>query len=231
MANTCDNCFNLNKDNNLVQYFIDIIEAKDPYTQGHSHHVRAITEVIYDCLPENFQSKINKTKLLLAALFHDVGKIKTPDNILNKDTKLSSEEWKIMKKHPKDGVDIIKNTIFCDIMDWVLYHHETMDGNGYYGKQGNEIPVESKIIGIADTFSALRTYRIYRPAKTIEETIKILNEIKGKQLDEEILEYFLSLDMELLKNLECNCRICRERRIALERKLKEENRSVYRARP
>jgi HD-GYP domain-containing protein (c-di-GMP phosphodiesterase class II) len=84
----------------------------------------------------------------------------------------------------------------------------------FYFELGNEIPYESRIIAIADTFSALRTYRIYRPAKSIEETIKILNEIKGKQLDEKILGCFLSLDIETLENLECNCRICRERREA-----------------
>jgi HD-GYP domain-containing protein (c-di-GMP phosphodiesterase class II) len=223
MANICDNCFNLNKDNNLVQYFVDVIEAKDPYTQGHSHHVRAVTEAIYNCLPNNHQNKIDKTKLLMAALLHDIGKIKTPDSILNKDTKLSDNEWEIMKRHPKDGEEIIENTIFCDIGDWILYHHEMMDGKGYYGLKGNEIPFESRIIAIADTFSALRTYRIYRPAKSIEETVKILNETKGNQLDEEILGYFLSLDIKALENLECNCRICKERRAALEKKLKEEN--------
>jgi HD-GYP domain-containing protein (c-di-GMP phosphodiesterase class II) len=56
----CDNCFNLNKDNNLIQYFIDVIEAKDPYTQGHSHHVKVITEAIYDCLLVHYQEKIDK---------------------------------------------------------------------------------------------------------------------------------------------------------------------------
>jgi HD-GYP domain-containing protein (c-di-GMP phosphodiesterase class II) len=216
MAGICDNCFNLNKDTNLIQYFIDVIEAKDPYTQGHSHHVRAVTEAIYNCLPNNHQNKIDKTKLLMAALLHDIGKIKTPDSILNKDTKLSDDEWEIMKRHPKDGEEIIKNTIFCDIGDWILYHHEMMDGKGYYGLKGNEIPFESRIIAIADTFSALRTYRIYRPAKPIKETVKILNEIKGNQLDKEILECFLSLDIKVLENLECNCRICRERRAVLE---------------
>jgi HD-GYP domain-containing protein (c-di-GMP phosphodiesterase class II) len=226
MNNICDNCFDLHKNNNLIQYFIDIIEAKDPYTQGHSHHVRAVTEAIYDCLPKSRQDKINKTKLLLAALFHDIGKIKIPDNILNKETKLSDEEWEIIKNHPKYGTDIIKNTIFCDIGDWILYHHEMIDGRGYYGVKGNEIPFESKIIATADTFSALRTYRIYRPAKSTEETIEILHEISGKQLDEEIVHFFLSLDIKILGNLECNCRICRERRAVFEKKAREGNRQA-----
>jgi HD-GYP domain-containing protein (c-di-GMP phosphodiesterase class II) len=73
------------------------------------------------------------------------------------------------------------------------------DGKGYYGIKGNDIPFESRIIAIADTFSALRTYRIYRPAKTIDETVKILNEIKGSQLDEEIVKYFLSLNIKTLE--------------------------------
>jgi HD-GYP domain-containing protein (c-di-GMP phosphodiesterase class II) len=68
MNSICDNCFNLSKEGNLIQYFIDVIEAKDPYTQGHSHHVRAITEVIYDCLPNTYQSKMDETKLFYAVL-------------------------------------------------------------------------------------------------------------------------------------------------------------------
>jgi HD-GYP domain-containing protein (c-di-GMP phosphodiesterase class II) len=140
MNSICDNCFNLSKEGNLIQYFIDVIEAKDPYTQGHSHHVRAITEAIYDCLPNNYQSKIDKTKLFLVVLLHDIGKIKMPDKILNKETKLSDYEWEIMKKHSKDGKEIIENTMFNDLGTWILYHHEMIDGSGYYGLKGNEIP-------------------------------------------------------------------------------------------
>ena len=217
MNKTCDNCRNLDKDDNLFQYFVNVIETKDPYTQGHSHHVRAITEAIYNCLPNNYQNKIDKTNLLLAALLHDIGKIKTPDHILNKETKLSEEEWEIMKRHPKDGIEILRGTLFFGLDDWILYHHEMINGKGYFGIKGNDIPFGSRIIAIADTFSALRTYRIYRPAKTIDETIKILNEIKGTQLDEDILNYFLKLDIKVLENLECNCRICKERRLALEK--------------
>jgi putative nucleotidyltransferase with HDIG domain len=200
-----------------MQYFMDVIDSKDPYTQGHSHHVRAVTEAMYDCLPEKHQKTIDKTKLFMAALLHDIGKIKTPDKILNKDAALSNDEWEIMKQHPKDGVEIIKNTLFSDVADWILYHHERIDGKGYFGLKGDEIPLEAKIIAVADTFSALRTYRIYRPAKSIEETIKIMNENSGQQLDEEILRCFLSLGTEKLENLYCNCRICRERRAALEK--------------
>jgi putative nucleotidyltransferase with HDIG domain len=220
MLALCDNCFNLSKESNHIQYFMDVIESKDPYTQGHSHHVRAIAEKIYDCLPKNLQCNIDKTQLLLAALLHDIGKIKTPDHILNKDGALSNDEWEIMQQHPKDGVEIIKDTNFSGLADWILYHHERIDGKGYYGLQGDAIPLAARIIAIADTFSALRTYRIYRPAKSIEETISILQESSGHQLDAEILHHFLALDIDILENLHCNCKICRERRAALEAKMK-----------
>jgi HD-GYP domain-containing protein (c-di-GMP phosphodiesterase class II) len=95
-----------------------------------------------------------------------------------------------------------------------MYHHERIDGKGYYGLHGEDIPFEARIIAVADTFSALRTYRVYRPAKSINETIEILNEAKGAQLDRMIVDSFLSLDRRTLENLECNCRICRERRAA-----------------
>jgi putative nucleotidyltransferase with HDIG domain len=212
----CDNCRDLTKDKNLIQFFIDAIESKDPYTQGHSHHVRAIAEAIYDCLPAQAQAKTDKNELLSAALLHDIGKIKTPDDILNKNGKLSDGEWEIMARHPKDGVDIIKGAAFGKINDWIMYHHERIDGKGYYGLSGEAIPFEARIIAAADTFSALRTYRVYRPAKSIEEAVEILSEAKGTQLDAFIVNSFLSLNMTMLENLECNCRICRQRRAALQ---------------
>jgi HD-GYP domain-containing protein (c-di-GMP phosphodiesterase class II) len=113
----CDSCRNLAKDKNLIQFLIDAIESKDPYTQGYSHHVRAIAEAGYDCLPVKAQVKTDKGDLLLAALLHDIGKIKTPNSILNKDGKLSDSEWEIMTRHPKDGVDIISGAAFGKIND------------------------------------------------------------------------------------------------------------------
>jgi HD-GYP domain-containing protein (c-di-GMP phosphodiesterase class II) len=210
-------------DSKLIQYFIDLIEAKDKYTQGHSHHVKVIVEAIYDCLPNHYQRKLDKSKLINAAFLHDIGKIKTPDNILNKDSGLTEDEWMIMREHPKISKETITDTVFEEIGDWILYHHERIDGKGYFGLKDTEIPLESKIIAIADTFSALRTFRIYRPAKSIEETIEIMKEVSGKQLDKEILEYFLTMNKGILEKLECDCEICRQRREALEKMLRKPN--------
>lgn len=206
----------MEREGEIIQDFIDMIEAKDLYTQGHSHHVKVVTEAIYDCLPSAYQQKLDRRKLAEAALLHDVGKILTPDFILNKPAALADDEWLIMKQHPENSVEILKNTCFAEYSDWILYHHERVDGRGYYGLKGEDIPLESRIIAVADTFSALRTYRVYRPALNIAETVEILRNARGAQLDQEIVDCFLSLDLDFLEALECNCEICRQRRAALE---------------
>ncbi|MDL2313897.1 HD domain-containing protein [Desulfovibrio sp. OttesenSCG-928-C14] len=200
----------------LIQSFINVMEAKDSYTQGHSHHVNVIVSAIFDCLPKSLQHRTDKEKLNLAASLHDIGKIVTPSHVLNKDGALNDEEWQIMRQHPSASKALLEGTPFAELGDWVLYHHERMDGRGYYGLTGEEIPFESRIIAIADTFSALRTYRIYRPAQTTTNTIRIMREAAGTQLDSELLEYFFALGQECLENLECNCEICRQRRLYLE---------------
>ncbi len=223
MKVNCSTCLNFASDNQLLQYFIDIIETKDPYTQGHSHHVRAITEAIYESLPLNRRNELHREKLFTAALLHDIGKIRIPDTVLNKAGKLSETELKIMAGHPQYGKELLAGTVFQYLGDWILYHHERMDGSGYYGIPGEMIPVESRIIAVADTFSALRTYRVYRPARTLEETSDIMRAAAGHQLDPEILECFLSLKRDFLENLECRCEICRRRREALKQKQSGEN--------
>lgn len=196
----------------LSQSFINVMEAKDAYTQGHSHHVQVIVKALVDGLPGAFKSRIDEKKLVLAASLHDIGKIVTPHSVLNKDGALTEEEWQIMRQHPSAGKTLLEGTPFAELGDWVLYHHERMDGRGYYGLKGEDIPLEARIIAIADTFSALRTYRIYRPAKSIADSIRIMREAAGTQLDPVLLEHFLALGPAILERLECNCEICRQRR-------------------
>ncbi|MDL2263761.1 HD domain-containing protein [Synergistaceae bacterium OttesenSCG-928-I11] len=194
----------------ILKICTNIIGARDEYTQGHSHHVYVVTEAIF----EAGHFPIDREKLAHAALLHDIGKILVPENVLNKDCSLSDEEWEIIRQHPVSGCNLLQGTMFEDIGDWILYHHERMDGKGYHGLSGDGIPLASRIIAVADTFSALRTYRAYRPAKSIQDTIRILKEAAGTQLDANVVQTLLSYDEDFLEALECNCEICKRRKEA-----------------
>lgn len=177
-----------------IYSLISAVEAKDVYTKGHSEHVKNMVCVFYTYLPQAYKSVLDEHKLADAAMLHDIGKIGIPDAILNKPGALTLEEYEIIKKHPERGYTILKNTIYKEIGLWVLYHHERVDGNGYYKLTYDKIPLESKILAIADTFSALFTDRVYRKKHSFEECIEILKECAGTQLDEELVEIFCSID-------------------------------------
>lgn len=192
----------------MLMLFSNIVGARDEYTQGHSHHVAVVAEAIAQCIPQ----AVDLQKLTHAALLHDIGKICVPDHILNKERKLDDDEWAVMRNHPARGKQLLQGSPFEELGDIILYHHERMDGRGYYSLSGSDIPLESRIIAVADTFSALRTWRVYRPALGIEDTVRVLRDAAGTQLDAEIVNAFLRLDMETLENLECDCDVCRRRR-------------------
>ncbi|MDL2263365.1 HD domain-containing protein [Synergistaceae bacterium OttesenSCG-928-I11] len=192
----------------ILKICTNIIGARDEYTQGHSHHVYVVAEAILQA----GSYFIDSEKLAHAALLHDIGKILVPENVLNKDGSLSDEEWAIIRQHPANGCSLLQGTMFEDIGDWILYHHERIDGKGYHGLSGDDIPLASRIIAVADTFSALRTYRAYRPAKSIQDTIRILKEAAGTQLDVNVVQTLLSYDEDFLEALECNCEICKRRK-------------------
>ena len=179
-----------------MRTFVNLIEMKDEYTRGHSQHVYNIVAVFYDSLDSDIREKINRTRLLDAAMLHDIGKIGIADEVLNKPGKLTDEDWELIRKHPLNGKKMLDDTCFIVISGWVLYHHERMDGKGYYKLPGNDIPLESRIIAIADTYSALRTNRVYRSKKTHEMAIEIMKEESGKQFDPELLEIFCKIDPE-----------------------------------
>ncbi|MCR4955241.1 MAG: HD domain-containing protein [Lachnospiraceae bacterium] len=181
----------------IAQVLIGVIDARDPNLNGHSKQVQDVTMLLYNSLPFYMIRDINPISLQYAALIHDVGKLGIPEAILNKPEKLTAEEWQIMKTHPQVGVDLLKSlNTFDDISDWILYHHERVDGNGYYKIPEEEIPLASKIIAIADTYSAITMRRSYKDARTHEEAIQIIKEVAGTQLDEELVEYFLTIPKE-----------------------------------
>lgn len=183
----------------ITQLLIDVVDARDPNLNGHSSHVKEITMVFYSHLPLHLKRAINVDNLEYAALLHDIGKLGVPEAILNKPAKLTDEEWEIMKKHPSIGTNFLKPLrSFEPIFDWILYHHERADGNGYYHKAFNDVPLEAKMLAIADTYSAITMRRSYKEPKTHEEAIKIIQDVAGSQLDRELVSIFMSIPKEEL---------------------------------
>ena len=178
----------------IAEVLVGVIDARDPNLNGHSRHVQELTMLFYTYLPNSIKNEINPVSLEYAALMHDVGKLGVPESILNKPAKLTEEEWSIMRQHPKKGVQILTPLkTFSSVSDWILYPHERIDGKGYYGVPGDQIPLAAKIIAIADTYSAITMRRSYKEPRSHAEAAEILREVAGKQLDAELVNLFLTI--------------------------------------
>lgn len=169
------------------------IDAKDPYTKGHSTSVSRFSEALARAinLPEKEVARIT-----LGALLHDVGKIGIPETVLKKEGPLSDEEWSIMKQHPVIGAEKVlqPNPNLRDLVPIVKHHHERIDGKGYpEGLSNGEIPLAAKIVAIADTYHALISDRPYRKGMNIEKALSILEEGAGTQWDENLVRTFIQI--------------------------------------
>jgi len=190
----------------VAEVLFGVIDARDPNLNGHSRHVQNLTMLLFEYIPYSKKRDISEVSLEYAALMHDVGKLGVPENILNKPAKLDDGEWDIMKKHPSIGVQILEPlSSFKHIMPWIMYHHERIDGKGYYGLKGDEIPLASRIIAVADTYSAITMRRSYKSPHTHEEAIKMMKEAAGTQLDEELVEIFAQIPKE--KVMKCTAKM------------------------
>lgn len=176
----------------LMQMLSTTLEAKDEYTRGHSHRVAEYSVLIARELGWNEKDLEN---LKNAAYLHDIGKIGIPDTILNKPTKLTDEEFSIIKEHTTIGANILKNISLIDhVQEIVRNHHERYDGNGYPdGLKGEEIPIRARIVAVADSYDAMSSQRIYRNQLPLEKIIRELEHNKGTQFDPEIADIFLKL--------------------------------------
>ena len=143
-----------------------------------------------------------------AALLHDIGKIGIPDSVLNKPSRLTDEEYKVMKTHVTRGAEILKDFTLVDhVVEGALYHHERYDGSGYNsGLKGEEIPVYGRIIGVADAFDAMTANRVYRKQLDMGYVRNEFAEGRGKQFDPQMVDVLLKLidngtiDVEKLYN-------------------------------
>ena len=168
------------------------VDAKDTYTRGHSDRVSKYAILIGRKLG---LSDNDLRTLEIGGLFHDIGKIGIPDNILLKENNLSNEEYDEIKKHPLIGAYIIEtSTVFSSIVPIIKYHHEKYDGSGYpEGLKGQEIPLMARIISVADTFDAMTSKRSYRDSLPIDVVKNELKRNASKQFDPEIIDTFLDI--------------------------------------
>lgn len=175
-----------------VEALVQALEAKDAYTSGHSERVARLSVSIAEELkmPEE---KIESVKY--AGVLHDVGKIGVSETILNKKGKLTDVEWNVIRNHPGIGENIIKNIKFLfDIGPFVRHHHERFDGLGYPdGLRGGEIPLEARIIAVADTYDAITSDRSYRKGRKQQEALQELQKVAGTQLDPHLVDIFLKV--------------------------------------
>lgn len=175
-----------------IQTLRETVDAKDHYTRGHSDRVTEYSMLIANRL--NLSEDELKT-LHTGALFHDIGKIGVPDQILLKPGKLDDREYSEIKQHPLVGAHILATaSIFSDIIPIVKHHHERYDGKGYPSQlKGEDIPYLARIVAVADTYDAMTSNRPYRDALTKEFVIEDIRKNLGTQFDPEIGKVFISI--------------------------------------
>ena len=162
------------------------LDARDPYTAGHSERVSALSLEIGRCMwLDDAQLEV----LRLGALLHDIGKIGISDHVLMKAGPLTAEEYEIIKQHPTVGARILRSVPFLEPhIPIVELHHERPDGKGYpHGLRGTEIPLVASIVHVADAFDAITSARAYRPARAVSEGVRELWRCAGTQFDAEVV--------------------------------------------
>ncbi|MBV5305761.1 MAG: PhnD/SsuA/transferrin family substrate-binding protein [Desulfobulbaceae bacterium] len=169
-----------------IYTFVNMIEQRDTYTAGHTERVARYCQKIAKAmnLPD-----VDIGKLYKAAILHDIGKIATPDSVLLKPGKLDSLDYDLIKLHATAGYEMLSNIeMYKDLAEIIRYHHERHDGKGYPdGLKGEEIPLLTRIMTVADAFDAMTTNRIYKPRKQIAEALAELSSLSGTQFNPDVV--------------------------------------------
>ncbi len=168
------------------------IEARDPYTAGHTDRVTKLAELLARELGWDQQRLDN---LIMGCTIHDIGKIGVPDSILNKPSKLTDQEMAQMQKHPSLGHRIVKGiALFKPAIPYIIGHHEQYDGSGYpRGLKGDDIPIEGRLLAVADTFDAIMSDRPYRAGAKLCIAIGELIKFSGTQFDPKLVIVFIEM--------------------------------------
>ena len=193
--------FQLKKDNEIlvndlkelftgtIKAIMEALDAKDSYTLGRS---RRVTYYSLKLAEKMGLSPVEHGRIELAGLLHDIGMIGVSDDVLLKTERLSEDEFNEIKSHVNHGVRILEDIKqLKDVITIIKYHHEHFDGNGYpYGIKGEDIPISSRIIAIADAYDGMVSNRAYRQAMQPEEALNVLENLAGKQFDPQLVQAF-----------------------------------------
>lgn len=186
-----------------ISAITEALDAKDSYTLGRSRRVAYYSVKMAEKLE---LSKLETGRIELAGLLHDIGMIGVTEEIINKTETLTPEEFEEIKKHVDHGVKILEDiSQLKDVVNIIKYHHEHFDGNGYpQGSKGEEIPVGSRIIAVADAYDGLVSDRIYRKGYDDNVALEKLKEKSGTQFDPKIVEIFNEILPDIKKEIEDN---------------------------
>lgn len=182
----------------VIRTMMNSLDAKDPYTCGHSDRVATYSRII--ALKMGLSEK-EAEQIFTAGLVHDIGKVGVPDHILKKPDRLTDEEFAEIKKHPEIGYNILKHIkAFSYVLPGVLHHHEALDGSGYPAQlKGDEIPLMARIMAVADAYDAMTSTRPYRDGMPIRKSVKILLEGSGTQWDPRCVDAFLDAIEQIIE--------------------------------
>ena len=179
----------------LITSIVGLLEVYDEYTSGHSENV---AQIAVEIAKELDLSESKKNLVYWSGMVHDIGKLLIPLEILNKPDKLNEEEYKVIKKHPKWGYEALQKSSL-NIGEYIRHHHENWDGTGYPdGLKGEEIPLVSQILSVADAWDAMTSTRAYRSSLSEEKALREIKDNKGSQFSPQIVEAFLNIKEETL---------------------------------
>ena len=169
-----------------------LIESKDAYTAGHTWRVANYARMLAERLgyDRDYLEQIS-----VAGTLHDLGKILIPIQVLNTRERLSDSEFKLIRRHPLDGFDLLKyEPMFTGVLDVVLHHHEAFDGSGYpVGLAGEHIPETARLFAVVDAFDAMTSTRPYSLGMSVERAVEIIEQARGSQFDASIVNHFVEL--------------------------------------
>ncbi len=179
-----------------VKALAEALEAKDPYTHGHS---KRVTEIAITLAQEMGLPQEEQERIRLAGLVHDIGKIGIPEEILHKAGRLTPEEFDYIKEHPSIGERILKPIIRdVQVLEIVRHHHEHFSGGGYpEGLEGENIPLGSRLMAVADAYDAMTSSRPYRNALDVAKARKQLLDNRGVQFDPEAVDLFMKIEHKI----------------------------------